>query len=253
MAYGESMKCALISVKRDERLENVKLVLDVLEKTKDMDLIIFPGWTLTDVDQLNKVIGKLSKPHPTLVLEVYKKSTKPKNYLDSEGYYVIKNGKPVISARQQPFYLSSQINEENGREYLDELENDRLFETGDKRVRLIICGENNILKNEQSKHNEVSCRLEDEESKIKMKSILDDTNLFINPAHTPMGNLGKMKKRWEFLSKDDRAALFVTNEQSHKPNLEKKSLRYAFINGQEIPLEKGSSDKRYWISYVDIP
>jgi len=102
------MKCALISfitrlctkTKRTSKIRggsskptNIKLMLKILEKTKDMDFVIFPGWTLVNKIELNRFIHKLYKPHPTIVLEVGSALNPSKS---SEGFYFIHIGQEKI-------------------------------------------------------------------------------------------------------------------------------------------------------------
>ena len=243
-------------------LNNAGLVLEVLEKTKDMDMVLFSGWTLANKNELGHVIDGLHTPHPTFILEVGSGYETNDDSQSPAGFYVIQGGKPKLSTVKQWFATSEEanINEKNLIEkYLIRLEKDRYFSVGGKRVRLVICGENNVLRNKQSRGNAVCFRLDDKKSRVKLESILNDTHIFINPAHTPMGNLGKMKKRWKYLSEHGRVLLFVTNEcvktgvTHHAPNLTKTSLRYAFINGKETEFVEKTSGKHYRISYVNIP
>ncbi len=275
------MKCAVVSfimhvdggtsskpkragkAKRGNRTpNNADLVLEVLEKTKDLAMVLFSGWTLDNENELNRVIDGLHAPHPTFILEVGSGYDTNDNPHSPAGFYVIQDGKLKLNKVKQWFATSEEANrnEKNLIEnYLTTLEKDRCFSVDGKRVRLIICGENNVLRNEQSHNNKVYCRAEDKESQTKLESILNDTDIFINPAHTPMGNLGKMKKRWKFLSETNRVLLFVTNEcakagvKNFEPNLSKQSLKYAFINGKETEFSKLASGKQYQISQVDIP
>lgn len=241
---------------------NAELVLEVLKRTKDMDMVLFSGWTLANKRGLERVIDGLHAPHPTFILEVgsgYETNDNPRS---PAGFYVIQGGKPRLSAIKQWFATSEEANrnEKNLIEkYLTRLEKDRYFSVSGKRVRLVICGENNVLRNMQSHGNAVRFRLDDKKSRMKLESILDHTDIFINPAHTPWGNLDKIKKRWKYLSEHGRALLFVTNEcaktgvKHHEPNLAKQSLRYAFINGKETGFDEKASGEHYRISCVDIP
>ena len=275
------MKCAVVSfVRREDGRSSGKpkragtgkrgkgtpnsaeLVLEVLKNTKDMDLVLFSGWTLENKNELDCVIDGLHIPHPTFILEVgsgYDTNDEPQS---PAGFYVIQGGKPKLSTVKQWFATSEEANnnEKNLIEnYLIRLEKERRFSVSGKRVRLVICGENNVLSNIQSHGNAVRFRLDDKKSRAKLESIINGTDIFINPAHTPMGNLGKMKKRWKYLSEHGRALLFVTNEcvktgRKHcEPNLDKRSLKYAFINGKETEFVEKASEEHYRISYVDIP
>ncbi len=72
-------------------------------------------------------------------------------------------------------------------------------------VGLLCCGENNVLKCAQAQGNEVSVRHHPK------ASIFDHVPVVFNGAHTNMGNWNKLKKRFEYLSRDRRIAIFLTN------------------------------------------
>ena len=72
-------------------------------------------------------------------------------------------------------------------------------------VGLLCCGENNVLKCAQARGNEVSVRHHPK------ASIFDHVPVVFNGAHSNMGNWNKLKKRFEYLSRDRRLAIFLTN------------------------------------------
>ena len=64
------------------------------------------------------------------------------------------------------------------------------------------------------------------------KKIFTKTDVFLNPAHTPMGNLGKMRKRWSYLSRGGRLCVFTTNALDVN-GLHQNRLQYVFANNEE--------------------
>jgi hypothetical protein len=77
-------------------------------------------------------------------------------------------------------------------------------------IGLLACGENNVLRNAQSQGNAVSVR------HGAATRLFPGATVAFNGAHTEMGNLGKLWKRFEWLSADPpgrrpRLALFGTN------------------------------------------
>jgi len=236
------MRCAMVSLVGDQgradraafrkgKFGNAVLVSSILERTKGSDLVLFSGWTLKNRKELEEVVRRTAGTAQTFILEVGF-GLRAKDA--SEGYYVISPRKDGPGALKQEFAFSQDVNGERDRinTYLDKLERERCFDINGRRMRLIICGENNVLRNIQSQGNKVVCRVDDEESRRRLDAILKDTDVFLNPSHTPPGNLGKMHRRWEFLSQDGRAALFVTNENAGRgKDLSKRSLSYAFQDG----------------------
>ena len=59
--------------------------------------------------------------------------------------------------------------------------------------------------------------------KSKFDKILTETDIFINPSHTQMGNQGKMQKRREFLSQDGKIYCSVANLNLKKHRERKKN------------------------------
>jgi hypothetical protein len=76
---------------------------------------------------------------------------------------------------------------------------------GRRTVGLLVCGENNVLYNAQANDNEVSVRHH------AGTSLFEHAHLICNGAHTQMGNWGKLDRRFEYLSRDGRCALYATN------------------------------------------
>lgn len=252
------MKCSIVSlIARDYNKipeRNVILLSSLLDRFRNEDLIMFPGWTLASKSDLCFLLETIANQHTTFVLEIGS-GYETRNYPRSdEGFYIIK-GKSIIKGPiKQLFKNSAEANSNENNlilNYLNKLEKERLFEVNNKNVRLIICGENNILLNRQKDKNKVDgLRSDDKELKNKFASILENTDVFLNPAHTPMGNLGKLKKRWAYLSKDSRTCLFTTN-QKNIIDLHKSSLQYIFINGKEKKASEEVCDK-FKISSFEI-
>jgi hypothetical protein len=254
----------------DINKENVKLVTEIVNNQLDTDLILFPGWTLRNTSDLDKVLKKNKNNKTTFVLEVggslarAERGKGIKN-IKSEGFYVIKGSKIVSKTPiRQVFSTSDEANKDKDNlleNYLNILQNERMFTVKRKKIRLIICGENNVLTNKQAQSNKVCLRWDDKKSKTQFQDIVDRTDVFLNPAHTPMGNLGKLKKRWAYLSKDSKICLFTTNEcvtpnvksnpKKHTANIDKKSLQYIFNDGKEQYCESMYNAK-YKITTLDL-
>jgi hypothetical protein len=72
-------------------------------------------------------------------------------------------------------------------------------------VGLLVCGENNVLRNQQARGNAVSVRGR------SSATLFEGARIVCNGAHTGMGNWGKLDRRFEFLSSGGRCALYATN------------------------------------------
>ncbi len=69
--------------------------------------------------------------------------------------------------------------------FVNELETRRQFKVGDKNCLLLMCGENNILKNIQSEDNKVTIRIEDKKLEKRFRNILKGVYFILNPIHKP--------------------------------------------------------------------
>lgn len=85
------------------------------------------------------------------------------------------------------------------------------------RFLIFVCGENNFLGNIQKEKNRVVLRHPNPGARWTLDALrAADHDVVLNPAHTEMGNLGKMYKRWKWLSypnatQTDRYCLFNSN------------------------------------------
>jgi hypothetical protein len=80
----------------------------------------------------------------------------------------------------------------------------RLVEIDGRRLGLLICGENNVIANRQSSDNEPYVR--------HVTGFWSRPyDILLNPAHTVMGNWGKLEKRFSFLSQQGRWVFYCTN------------------------------------------
>ena len=126
-----------------------------------------------------------------------------------------------------------------------ELETRRNFSTANRNVSVIQCGENNILRNIQSEGNRAVFRFEDDAIlSQRFAAFLNKTDIILNPMHSPMGNQGKMRKRRELFSSNNRA-YFSTANYVNEEAIYNKSVQYACINGKEqepMDVEVGKRD-----------
>ena len=170
------------------------------------DLILFAGHTLAshrDVDELNTL---LDNNRTTAVIEV-KKDTKSKSLPVYHSLFLLQNGVTKDIYTHQLFTDSKTIKAypELGEHLMLELETRRNFSTANRNVSVIQCGENNILRNIQSEGNRAVFRFEDDAILNKrFADFLNNTDIILNPMHSPMGNQPKMCKRREFFTEKYR-------------------------------------------------
>ena len=230
------------TLRADSRLQHTAEIIN----SSKADLILFAGHTLAshrDVDELNTL---LDNNRTTAVIEV-KKNTKSKSLPVYHSLFLLQNGVAKDIYTHQLFTDSKTIKAypELGEHLMLELETRRNFSTANRNVSVIQCGENNILRNIQSEGNRAVFRFEDDAILNKrFADFLNNTDIILNPMHSPMGNQPKMRKRREFFSSNNRA-YFSTANYVDEEAIYNKSVQYACINGKEqepMDVEVGKRD-----------
>ena len=218
------------ALRADSRLQHTAEIIN----SSKADLILFAGHTLAshrDVDELNTL---LDNNRTTAVIEV-KKDTKSKSLPVYHSLFLLQNGVTKDIYTHQLFTDSKTIKAypELGEHLMLELETRRNFSTANRNVSVIQCGENNILRNIQSEGNRAVFRFEDDAILNKrFADFLNNTDIILNPMHSPMGNQPKMCKRREFFSSNNRAYFSTANFEDEE-SIYNKSVQYACINGKE--------------------
>ena len=230
------------TLRADSRLQHTAEIIN----SSKADLILFAGHTLAshrDVDELNTL---LDNNRTTAVIEV-KKDTKSKSLPVYHSLFLLQNGVTKDIYTHQLFTDSKTIKAypELGEHLMLELETRRNFSTANRNVSVIQCGENNILRNIQSEGNRAVFRFEDDAiMNQRFVDFLKNTDIILNPMHSPMGNQGKMRKRREFFS-DNNRAYFSTANFEDEESIYNKSVQYACVNGKEqepMNVEVGKRD-----------
>jgi hypothetical protein len=203
--------------------------LSLAAEHADVDLLLFAGWTLMPRDY--QTFLRQNENHRSIVVM--------QEVADGFPPVHVLQGRRELNTGQTPIAQLFANGKEAGvavlERLLDALENERRFDVAGKTARLIICGENNLLKNFQSDGNRVAFR--DRGLVDRFERIRGETDVFLNPAHTPMGELGKLTRRWSYLSDERGLCLFTTNA-TDELHLGQKRLQYAFGDGRElVPIE----------------
>jgi hypothetical protein len=82
---------------------------------------------------------------------------------------------------------------------------ERTVNLGGLCLGLLVCGENNVLTNQQGNANRVLVR-HDENAHL-----FEEVRVVFNGGHSTMGNWGKMDERFKYLSRERRWAFYATN------------------------------------------
>ena len=228
------MVIQLVSFKSTLRADSrLRHTAEIINSSK-ADLILFAGYTLAshkDVDKLNILVDN---DKTTAVIEVTENAISVLNPV-CNSLFLLQNGVAKDMFTHQLFSDSKTINSYPilGEYLMLELETRRNFSAANRNVSIIQCGENNILRNIQSEGNRAVFRFEDEAIlNQRFAAFLNKTDIILNPIHSPMGNQGKMRKRREFFSDNNRAYFSTANFEDEK-SIYNKSVQYACINGKE--------------------
>lgn len=219
------------------QLEKTKYVIETTNNSKS-DLLIFPGFTLYSEQELQKFMKKVRNTKSLIYMEVGDGTPNPSNRYS----LMYQNGEILKSCTTQQFTTSGEVDKNPNliNEYVEILEKERMFNLNGKTITLIICGEINFLKNIQSDENRVEIRTDNPTIMKKYDDIISRTDIFINPQHTPMGNQGKLKKRREFLSQNNKIYCSTTNVDGNIPTeqipdkLNGVSIQYCIQNGNPV-------------------
>ncbi len=198
------------------------------------DLLLFSGHTLDFVNDIESLREQIKNTKTEVILELKDiNSDMLRNCL-----YRISKGKLFSLNTNQIFATSGQIenNYELCRRLFYEFESHRTLLINGMKILILQCGELNILKNYQNDNNRVEFRLSDDSLLNDIfENIIRTTDIFLNPIHTPMGNQGKMHKRREFLSQNEKYYFSTSNTKENSVDLSLESLQYAYHNG--LPIE----------------
>lgn len=214
--------------------DNVRLKLTKnLINSSTADILLFSGHTVGFVNDIETLRLSIDNYHTEVIFELEDiNSDKINNCL-----YRISKGILINMFTNQLFTRSIDIenNYELASRLLYELKHNRSFKVKGFKIIIIQCGEINILKNIQSEDNRVEFRLvNDKKLMNQFTEILHDSKIILNPIHTPMGNQGKMNKRREYFSLDNRYYFSTSNSKENSSKLDMKSLQYAYYNGLPI-------------------
>lgn len=227
----------------------------------DADLILFSGHTLLNLKYVRSLKKSITNNHTRAIIEI--KDYERNSFMElSNSLFYIHDGIIEDMFSSQIFASSKEIKNDSmlAERLLKEMPERRKIIIDGIRFTILQCGEINIIANRQKDQNKPYFRFEDEPN---MASMFDEvektTDVFLNPIHTPMGNINKMRKKKALLSKDGRY-YFSTNNFG-KSNGQKKvtpitstNIHYAYYDGKELtPIKEVLEEKGcYKISTYEI-
>lgn len=231
------------NLKANKRLD----LMASLVNQSQADLLMFCGNTLLHQDNLDVLKDQVENKTIYVLFEV--KQVKESDFLKLNNcLYFIKNGVIHNMFTNQFFSTKKEI---EGKEslcerFVYELETRRRFKVKGKNCMVLQCGEINIINNIQKEDNRPVFRLQNRDDlKDRFDSLMNDTHIILNPMHTPMGNQGKMKKRREYFSSNNRYYFSVSQngilkrkDKHYEISMDSPWLQYAFHDGKTIENNK---------------
>ena len=228
-----------LDLERQEKHEQIEDIFSAAAEAT-MDLLLFPGWTSwvpqDRVSQTKAIWGEVEWFHRRCIdhkiAAIFQVSHHSKLCDDS---LIV----AIDPTNAVPHVFVQQLFSEGGNAKKIAVDAQlRLIHSGQNRrlvvgkqkldVALVICGEINFMTN-RGNSDDVYVRHND-----GVEPTWKDYDLLFNPAHTVMGNLGKLKPRWEWLSKGhpERLCLYTTNARPETGSW--KEHIFGFRNGAEI-------------------
>ncbi len=220
----------------------LELMIDLVNQSK-ADMMVFCGHTLKDQDDLCSLREQIRNVTSFVLFEV--KQVEDSNFLNLKNcLYYIENGIVHNMFTNQFFSTSGEINDNEPlcERFINELETRRRLNVKGHNCLVLQCGEINIIRNLQKEGNRPVFRhqrrtdLED-----RFNNLIKNTQIVLNPIHTPMGNQGKMEKRREYFSDDNRYYFSVSQNGIMERKginktilLDSRRLQYAFFNGKSL-------------------
>jgi len=220
------MKILCISFKERSRVDRKILIEQIfrIAKSENIDLVILPGNVINEyrIRKDETWASKFADKNDINI--IYEKIRTGK---DQDNYFTLYSNYGNKATGIQKFAKSSQVNNPKNILYkslINEIDQGKRSITVDNIIfGIIICGENNILKNIQSTNNIVKWRHHSPKNW--------NANVILNPSHTTMGNWNKLNNRFKYLSKKYGYSIYLTN--SSKKHFGVTSLRI-YKNGKEI-------------------
>ena len=241
------MKIQLVSNKSNKKSLNkkqkIEVFIDVVNNSK-ADLILFPGWTLaedTDIHQLEK---KVANKSVSAFFELSIPTRSKSDSLSSNRLFFLSDGKIEDLGSHQHFSTSKGATLKKINSFVDDFEEKRKKVVCGKVVRVVICGEMNVLKTIKDKNYEASIRYPGSDEAVRFERLLAETDIILNYLHSPQYSRQHIHgRRREFFSNDKK--VFVSTNNYDEGVSFSKTVQYHYHDGVECTLgkpEKGKHD-----------
>ena len=221
----------------------------------DADLILFPGHTLRDEEDVHYLCMHLENTKPTVVFELEKADPTSCMHTNNE-LYIYKNGIFEDMYTSQLFATGEDLNgfDVIMAKFFDELPR-RMLTCCGKRITILQCGETALLSSSKKDNYKSQFRFKDNKTlNQRFLQMLKSTDIFLNPIHDLQGEQGIMKQRRIALSSNNRYYLSTSSLNKEMwGNFGSKRLQYIVHNGNELCIEPDiNEEKGYLIRTIYI-
>lgn len=218
----------------------------------DADLILFPGHTLRDLNDLYYLEPDLTNEKSVVVLELIDHRATSCLYLHN-ALFLVQEGIAVDLYTSQIFATADEIKRDEVlmAKLLDEIPR-RQFECCGKRITILQCGETALLESTKADGYKASFRFKDNsELNKRYEEMLASTDIFLNPIHDLQGEQGVMSQRRTTLSGDGRyyfSTCELNKEMAGK--FTSKRIQYAWYNGKEMTILPEIYEEEMYVSRI---
>lgn len=233
-----------------EKRFKASIMRDVLANSSS-DIVMFPGSSILSLNDFMHIVND-----PTITIKVklvifevssLKKTKKGKGNKskdkDSFGLsycYDIVHGRFILDAFRQRYATGSNLDRCPCLfdAMYDEWKNGlRRFCYRGRRFTILMCGETAMLKCDRvdGKIGPAKFRIPDPQALADYQEMMNETDVFLNPIHTIQGNQGKIKRRRDVFSSNDKVYFSTASLEDGKVSAKHASLQYAVCNGIDLP------------------
>lgn len=168
------------------------------------DMLLLPGNSLGNGNHDGRVLQGLANEMGVSILaevngitSLFRQNEPPRQFPEQQF---------AFSSRDREHPDEQHVTPCKARKVIELLNNrNRVFNLAGKRIAVLLCGENNILRNVKAEHDAARPRYDDIDWPFKVYNVL------VNPAHTSMGYWRFLHKRFAYFSRGGRTVIHCTN------------------------------------------
>ena len=191
------MRVSVFSGRSDDSLGRVAAVEAAVATAAEhrANMLVLPAYALGSHEVDDTVLQRGAKETAMSILAEVGDNT-----------FLYRPDRPRTCLLSQQFCTAADATHDKVRAVADAIrEGSRTIEVGDKRVAVLLCGENNSLRNVRNERNTPIGRFSDIPWPLECYDVL------VNPAHTSMGHWNLLHLRFAYFSQAGRVAVYCAN------------------------------------------